>query len=728
MTYCPICKKEYNTDITICPECNVGLLEGERTDRVPVFSLQKEDSAQRFVEYAAEQGLTVNYEYMLREDAYKIYVNKTDMKATLKLFASFHTMEAKKKKEAEEAAAAALAAANAPETEEEIADIPPEDVSIVASDIPTEEDVAEETSYISPTNSETAPEEEPIDDPELEIGETIIESTEEPVSEIIEEVIEEPVNEIVEETTEVIEEIAEEPASAPIFVEVERVSEAEIEESSVIDPSFIEFTPVTEKKAPIEYDEEVEEPIVVSAPATVIEEVEEPIVVSSPTTVIEEVEENAVELPTTSEPEISEVVEEVKEVEESISEEVVLKEEPSGEEDAFSSFLTNFKKASLSKSQKQNAPIVEEIDPKAVTEDAEEYHSINFRPTDISDTPIKVSADSLISEEVLDGTSTAPEIDMTEVTKAAELAKEAANPVIEETVVNSNPNEENAIAAEPVKEEPKTEHPAPASKPATPKPTAPKVTPRKELSMDEELDNLDNYAGFVPDYSYSEETKKELTAEEKALQEFKKRAEERHSISMQKAAEKQKEQARQANLVKDLANGQKIVFEDTDELDNYAGFIPDYTPNTSNEAEFDFYKPHTIGSYAKYKKGKKSPNVATTANTYMRGTNAEELQSVFISNVPANVKRTVNANDLKTGNFLFSMSGSQITKLFTSWMMMNITAQSVRSFEKLDATPDEKEQAKKAGIKEILKDNFGDLNDSFLDAIVERYYSKYLDD
>ena len=57
-----------------------------------------------------------------------------------------------------------------------------------------------------------------------------------------------------------------------------------------------------------------------------------------------------------------------------------------------------------------------------------------------------------------------------------------------------------------------------------------------------------------------------------------------------------------------------------------------------------------------------------------------------------------------------------------------MTASYVKQFEKPEATNEENDENKINGMKKVLKTTFGDLNESFLDYIVRRYYSKYLDD
>ncbi len=112
----------------------------------------------------------------------------------------------------------------------------------------------------------------------------------------------------------------------------------------------------------------------------------------------------------------------------------------------------------------------------------------------------------------------------------------------------------------------------------------------------------------------------------------------------------------------------------------------------------------------------------------MRLTTANEVMEVFSGKLPSGLKNTFSPQEIKTTTFLCSMTGSQLMKLFNSWLMMNITAVSVRTFEKPEATAEENFNAKIDGIKKLLLDTFGDLNEVFLDTVVRKYYNKYLDD
>ena len=182
---------------------------------------------------------------------------------------------------------------------------------------------------------------------------------------------------------------------------------------------------------------------------------------------------------------------------------------------------------------------------------------------------------------------------------------------------------------------------------------------------------------------------------------------------------------RKNNLEKSFGKG-KIVFEDTDELDNYAGFVPDYSPNSTNNDEFDYYKPRSVTSYSKYKKGGKT-SAGYVVPSRVKQINQDEVAEIF-TKTTLKVKKPSSANEVNASYYLCSFSGKQIATLLNSWLIMNFTHLSVKEFEKKDVTSDENVQLKISGIKERLKESFGEINSILLDTIVTKYYYKYLDD
>ncbi|MBR5712565.1 MAG: hypothetical protein IKX54_03120 [Lachnospiraceae bacterium] len=342
----------------------------------------------------------------------------------------------------------------------------------------------------------------------------------------------------------------------------------------------------------------------------------------------------------------------------------------------------------MPKTEEAPDTVIEDIvpDAKYQNEEVADFESVPSRPTDIQDTKIKVSVDSDIIEEVITGSQS-----------------EDAHPDIAQSSSFANGTPDEAFDA-------KTES-----------------APKRFDIPDEEFDPDRTYRGFVPDYSPTSVNENEEPVEESEYDEFKKKVHARKEENAAINAQIKKEQVRQASLVKDFGKKGKIVFEDTDDLDNYAGFVPDYTPNTNNEEEFDFYKPHQVSSYAKYKKNSKAAEPAAVLS-YMRQTNAEESVVLFEEHVPSFAKRELAPEELKNATFLVCMGAKRLAKLFNSWMMLNITQNTVKAFESETASEAQNYQNKIAGIKKLLTDNFGELNEVFLDSLVTRYYSKFLDE
>jgi hypothetical protein len=109
-------------------------------------------------------------------------------------------------------------------------------------------------------------------------------------------------------------------------------------------------------------------------------------------------------------------------------------------------------------------------------------------------------------------------------------------------------------------------------------------------------------------------------------------------------------------------------------------------------------------------------------------TSDEEADHLFVSHIPSFAKREIEPADLKNAAFLLCFNYKRLAKLFNSWMMLNITQQTVRAFESETASDQQNYERKIAGIKKLLIDNFGDLNEVFLDNLVQRYYSKFLEE
>ncbi len=883
MPFCPNCKETFPKGVAICSKCNVPLNNETSVETVPVFALQREDAAQKFIEYMQEQGIEGSYRYSMRENAFKVYVDKPDVKKAVKLFASFYVMESKRRRgedtdkaqtdgqstngeenahteeteseesavqedaikedsteapqevatdatpdesveapveattsedheqnteeasveeaetteyttetveeaaaesieeSTEEAVEEAAESIEAPDEEPE-ANIPEETIATPSEIVspaeesepsepvsaapeapstgsrkpfrnlfigrlrrseennpssktpepetttPTDEDkvetIVEETAPVEEVVTTTTPEETVAETVEETVAETVedtVEETveaaietvseaediiEETIDEIVEEVVEEPSEEVTEETSEeVIEEATEEAIEETVEEVIEEVVTEEVEEvpAEVIEEPVAEVVEEVIEEPVTELVEEViEEPI-----AEVVEEViEEPVaevveeVIEEPVAeVIEEIiEEPVAELveEVVEEP-VTEVVEEVVETmddaitapfeyipepEETISEEITVDE-------AVDTVVEESVPEVITESVAEGS-VIEEIIPDAslYRGDSSEYESVSLRPTDIQDTKIVVPLDYNIIEEVIASDNSIDNDDI-------------MTPGI-------------SSFADPTKA--KDSNFRRASK-----------NVRRYAADAGDLDSQ-NFKGFVPDYTVPSAPEMDPEDEtEKAFEEFKKRIKERKNEQNRTNAEQQKERIRLANLSVDLGKGRKLVFEDTDDLDSYAGFVPDYTPNPDEMEAFEYYKPHSVSDYSRYKKANRS-TAPTEFVSGMRLTSPEETMRLFFDNVPEGSNRIINPSEVRSSNFILSMNGRQLILLFNSWMLLNISLSSVKAFELPDASDEENFKRKIDGIKKRITDTFGDINESFLDNLVHKYYARYLDD
>ncbi len=909
MPFCPICREEYSKGITICSECNVSLVEGPAVETVSVFALQKEDAAQKFIDYMHEQGMEGSYEYSMRENAYKIYVEKPDMKKAVKLFASFYVMESRRKRgdsdEPEQSAYATkennseeltlskesaeqsdssstLSSENegvtTSEEETVIEDITsleeiessndpydafaevsstdtatddsvfafsteseqtvePEEPSISSEPAKVEEisaPVIEESelarrpsgrlfkrlfgrhneplrpeqspTYVAPAMVDDDEEEEPVSVTSTLFSapvaeDTFVESTEsantpDNIPEVISEdtdseaSLENPVDDtfdtdfsfdsmaMAEASSTISESVddflaaydAEHTEDADIASENIQIAATEIEaiESNALESDTTEI----ENDADAIVDDVIDfaEPDAVAVSETVfevaVEEVFEEVSVEpkdvdsteeisndiseeisedisedpedfniseeisieeavdtidseytlSPTEEFsEEVDispediaitaDDAVAIPAEYVPEPEEVLDHMEDVFSVTSP----SEEPAEDDyNAFSDFIENFKNNASTRpgsvsdtteditlTTDEHEPVVEEIlpDRSLYTRDTSDYESVSLRPTDIQDSKITVPVDYDIIEEVITDSigSSGTDFSNTGSSSFADPSKAKDNNFRQPSHAAQNYG-------------------------------------GKVAGLD------DSYHGFVPDYSMNEEAPEEEEEVDQAYEDFKRRVKERKAEQDKLDALANKERVKKANLEKQLANGKKIIFEDTEDLDNYAGFVPDYTPNTNDEDEFSFYKPRTVSNYAKYKKGKKSivpENLASAPKpciSSMRLTNGDEVHRLFVEQVPVGAKKIISPSEVRTSNFIVSMSGKQLTYLFNSWLLLNVTPATVKEFESPDASDEDNFEAKIEGIKNQLTETFGDLNESFMDNLVHKYYTKYLDD
>lgn len=856
MAYCPICKKEYGLSVTICPECNVSLQEDTTDVKVPMFSLQKEEDAKGFVEFAAENGISCAYDFVQRENAYKIYVSKKEQKKAPKLFAQFCMLQTRKKKgedavpkaedikrakkeaeekarkeqeekerlarekeeqikaekareakerlerekarvkaerekeeaekaarkaaqeailkekerlkaekaaaesravkeakakaEAEKAAAEAKAAkAKADEEAKKAAEEAKKaEEAIKAAEKAASSSVSESVKPAFTFAKEEDPKKEskPSSDSLLQLFETkqanrnlnqkqqgfgtfgkqkddsgknsdllnlflnpahsapkrdTYKNLDDPVrvdtsdSRFSVAPGEDPVfdrpsdpfyGERVKSSSATESFVSPEP-SAPVEIELEDFSD------EVLTSPEMDFTYTSEPDfEPDEGDSYHVDPIFVETKPVDDEELDDPNIVDAASVITLEKEEAEEEVPEEKDDAFSAFLSNFKKENVISHEPEPEAEESESQDDILDNFLNEIHEIEKSIEGNPDHSVIAEVLPdREKYSDSDDYtiSATSGRPKDIQDTKIKVSADSNIIEEVFD--------DNVEVGKAA---KDVAFSVADSS----------AAAAETLTQ-----------------------SARKFLKDSDIADysDLEDYKGFVPDYSF-EEKKEDLdeTPEQAAYRQFTEKVAERKREMELAESQQRSQQTRKNSLEHDLGKKKgKIVFEDTEELDSYAGFIPDYKPNTDSEKDFEFYKPHTVSSYAKYKKGKKDTSDSSLINmTHMRATSADEIRNVFIEKIPSNVKNSIDPSFVRSTGFLISMSGKQLAQLFNSWLMLNMTPSYVKQFEKNDQTHEENAESKVEGIKGVIRNTFGEINESFLDYVVRKYYDKYLED
>ena len=333
MPYCPTCKKEYPLGTTICPECNVSLLENKGAELTPIFSLPNKEVADRFIESLNSQGIEATYEVSLRDDSCRIFVDKTKKTVAMKQFAAFQRMEKQDKSGAPAPAAPAKTVAPAPAAKPAASAAPAAPEEPAASDGETlftpkntaksavkaavekaaavkVADAYEESTKDESPAYETAPV-EPGKEAVTEVAAKV--ETAKTVVEEAPAAVEAAVEEVVEAAAPAVEE-----AVAPIAVTVETEVASAVEEVSstveeavaaVEEPIAAAVEEVTETASAVEEVIEEAAPVVPEV-APVVEEV-----IEEAAPVVEEIVEEAA-------PAVKEVIEEVAPVVETVEEAV----------------------------------------------------------------------------------------------------------------------------------------------------------------------------------------------------------------------------------------------------------------------------------------------------------------------------------------------------------------------------------------------------------------------
>lgn len=109
MPWCPKCKMEYKEGVTICPDCNVELVEELTKEEVklPVAGFEKEETAAKLVSFLISEDLNGSIEYSNEAEAFLVHVPKEQITQAKKCAQAFFQVEqesepASKEKETED--------------------------------------------------------------------------------------------------------------------------------------------------------------------------------------------------------------------------------------------------------------------------------------------------------------------------------------------------------------------------------------------------------------------------------------------------------------------------------------------------------------------------------------------------------------------------------------------------------------------------------------------------
>ncbi|MBQ8765303.1 MAG: hypothetical protein IJZ16_00690 [Clostridia bacterium] len=678
---CPKCNKVYEDNTTACPECSIELIDApaeapvevqEEVKQVSVFSLTSEDSAQRVIEYMKEQGVEGEYRYSLREKTFKIFVAQPDARNALRACTAFYAVEAKRLKAEEDKRREEEEARRRAEEEERRRIEEEERLRREAEEAARRE--AEEAAI------RAAEEEARI---KAEEAERIRREAEEAVRRAEEEarrLEEEAARAAAEEERRRIE--AEEAEKRRAAEEARRAAEEEMKrleaeaeqkrlESERRRNLFAasireaEEAKLEEQKKKLNFIPHVEG-------ETVQEEV-----TSSP--VIEEFEPEMgpifVETEPVDEYEVGDTITvdaiEVETTDEEPEEVPQINEE---EEVSFENFLASLKK------NKNGASVFGD------SEDDEEEAPL-FSSSTVK--PQKPLVEDMFTDNVF-----------ANLEKSASMIRpsEEKKDVIEE-VINDNLKSSSSSTTTSFKS--------------------------RFASKFAGIDDIDDgtYKGFVPDY-HQDETEDQDTLIAKSYgfdpEEYKKLKEE---------TEKKARDRKNNPPPKPKSDNKDFQIVDDFDIGDYKGFVPDYS-SKRDEEKMQYYTKRTTIDYSKYRTSSDNSdrNSLTDLSATLRSSSQTELSRLFENDVLKTAAKPQDYIALRSSTYLLALTGGQLNSLFTSWLMTNCTSATVRQYAKEGASSDENYNNKIEGIKNLMKQNFGKLDDDILDIIVKKFYNKYLDD
>lgn len=693
---CPKCNKVYEDNTTTCPECSVELIDApaeapvevqEEVKQVSVFSLTSEDSAQRVIEYMKEQGVEGEYRYSLREKTFKIFVAQPDARNALRACTAFYAVEAKRLKAEEDKRREEEEARRRAEEEERRRIEEEERLRREAEE--AERRAAEEAERLRLEAEEAArraAEEEAIRAAEEEArlkaaeAERIRREAEEAVRRAEEEarrLEEEAARAAEEEERRRIE--AEEAKKRRAAEEARRAAEEELKRlEAEAEQKRLEserrrnlFAASIREAEEAKLEEQKKKLNFI--PHVEGETVQEEVTTSP---LIEDFEPEKgpifVETEPVDEYEVGDTITvdavEVETTDEEPEEVPQINEE---EEVSFENFLASLKKS------KNSSSIFDDSDE----EDAPLFTSSTVKPQ-------KPLVEDMFTDNVF-----------------ANLEKSAS--------MISPSEEKKDVIEEVINDDLKSSSSTTTS------------FKSKFASKFAGIDDIDDgtYKGFVPDY-HQDETEDQDTLIAKSYgfdpEEYKKLKEE---------TEKKARDRKNNPPPKPKSENKDFQIVDDFDLGDYKGFVPDYS-SKRDEDKMQYYTKRTAIDYSKYRTSSDNSerNSLTDLSATLRSSSQTELSRLFENDVLKTAAKPQDYIALRSSTYLLALTGGQLNSLFTSWLMTNCTSATVRQYAKEGATSDENYNNKIEGIKNLLKQNFGKLDDDILDIIVKKFYNKYLDD
>jgi hypothetical protein len=714
---CPKCKKIFEDDsLTVCPDCNEELTvveEVKEVRQVSVFSLTSEEAAQGIVEYMKEQGIEGSYQYSLRERNYKIYVAQPDARSALKACTSYYSVEAKrlkaeedKRRAEEEARRAAEEEARRQAEEEERLRREAEEAAARAEEearIAAEEEArrqaeeeerakreAEEAAARAEEEARIAAEEEARRQAEEE--ESAKREAEEAAARAEEEAkiaAEEEARRQAEEAERLRLEAEEEARlaeeelrkleaeSARRQAEEEARKKAEEEEAKRLASekrrkSFSERFGMADRA---EQQREESRRILDSIPHVTGETIQE---------------DDPVHHEADFEPESGPIFVETEPVDEyAVGDTIVVDAVEVNSNEDSDDFYSSI--------QNDGEQISETSEPSSENFD-NFFSGIKKRGSVVED---------MFSDNIFGNTSDSEESQSSDVIYDSEDTEEKG-PTFEE-IINSQVHK-----TEPSVDDNHFSHAH-----------SKRESFASSFAKMDAISDIDDgtYRGFVPDY-HEDNSKDE---DELIASKYGFSAQDYKDLKERTAKKIHDRKANPPAKPKPENKDFKIIEED--DIDTFRGFVPDYT-QSKEEEKMSYYTGRSTIDYSKYRTGSDSSerNGLADLNGTLRYSTTTELGNLFNAAAIKNSRKPEDYSDIKSSNYLLALTGGQLNALFTSWLMTNVTSVSIKQYEKANATPDQNYENKIEGVKGLLKQNFGKLEDSIIDIIVRKFYNKYLDE